>query len=265
MNKNRFNNNTKLLISVSNNPTNFGVTIYNYLFEKLNMNFLYLPFNSLHAEGIVSSIKTLNIYGCSVSSPLKSDMFKLVDTVDESAINLGNINTIKNDGGTLKGYNTDYYGFKKVAQKVDLSNPLIYGYGSVTNTLVNCLKDLNCNKISLTGRDQNKATKMIEKHDLQKLDINQNYSVLINATPSKSKDDEVFQILSFCDSLVDLNVSKDLNDLVLEAKKNNKLFFSGSDMSIYQLQKQFEIYFSQTIDTDLLMKSLDLFFDNQTT
>ena len=34
-------------------------------------------------------------------------------------------------------------------------------------------------------------------------------------------------------------------------------------MSIYQLQKQFEIYFSQSLDTELLMSSLDLFFENQ--
>ena len=263
MTKNRFDNNTRLLISVSNNPTNFGVTIYNYLFDKLNMNYIYLPFNSVHAEGIASSIKTLSLYGCSVSSPLKSEMFKLVDIVDEAALSLGNINTKKNKNGILTGYNTDYYGFKKVAQKVDLSNPLIYGYGSVTNTIVSCLKDLNCNNISLTGRDKEKAKKFIKKHNLQKLNSNQKYSVLINATPSTTKEEEVFNILSYCDSLIDLNVTKNLNDLVLEAKKNNKLFIPGSDMSIYQLQKQFEIYFSQSLDTELLMSSLDLFFENQ--
>jgi len=263
MTKNRFDNNTRLLISVSNNPTNFGVTIYNYLFDKLNMNYVYLPFNSVHAEGIASSIKTLSLYGCSVSSPLKSEMFKLVDIVDEAALSLGNINTIKNKNGILTGYNTDYYGFKKVAQKVDLSNPLIYGYGSVTNTIVSCLKDLNCSNISLTGRDKEKAKKFIKKHNLQKLNSNQKYSVLINATPSTTKEEEVFNILSYCDSLIDLNVTKNLNDLVLEAKKNNKLFIPGSDMSIYQLQKQFEIYFSQSLDTELLMSSLDLFFENQ--
>ena len=101
--------------------------------------------------------------------------------------------------------------------KVDLSNPLIYGYGSVTNTIVSCLKDLNCNNISLTGRDKEKAKKFI-KHNLQKLNSNQKYSVLINCNSSTTKE-EVFNILSYCDSLIDLNVTKNLNDLVLEAKK----------------------------------------------
>ena len=54
-----------------------------------------------------------------------------------------------------------------------------------------------------------------------------------------------------------------IQEVEKEAKKNNKLFIPGSDMSIYQLQKQFEIYFSQSLDTELLMSSLDLFFENQ--
>ena len=56
----QFNNKTKLLISVSSNPTNFGVTIYNHLFKKLNMNFVYLPFNMTNAENVIVLFQTFN-------------------------------------------------------------------------------------------------------------------------------------------------------------------------------------------------------------
>ena len=54
-----FSNKTKLLISVSANPTNFGVTIYNYLFNKLPMNYVYLPIKISNAQDVVNSIKSL--------------------------------------------------------------------------------------------------------------------------------------------------------------------------------------------------------------
>ena len=56
-------NSTKLIISVSNNPTNFGVTIYNYIFSKMNLNYIYLPFKIDDERKVINIIRDLNLVG----------------------------------------------------------------------------------------------------------------------------------------------------------------------------------------------------------
>ena len=54
----------------------------------------------------------------------------------------------------------------------------------------------------------------------------------------------------------DLNVNNEKNDLVNKALLKNINTVTGSEMSIYQLQKQFEIYFDTSLDENLLREAL---------
>lgn len=251
-----FSNKTKLLISVSANPTNFGVTIYNYLFNKLSMNYFYLPVKTTDAQNVVNSIRSLNIHGCSVSSPLKSSIYELVDSSDRISSQLKNVNTIKNSTGKLKGYNTDYFGFNKLIQGKEYKSVLIYGYGSVVETIVLCLKQNNIKNIYITGRDQIKVEAFSRRHKLNTTTKNLEFDLLINATPSGSKYDDVFKYLDCIKNVIDLNVNNEKNDLVNKALLKNINTVTGSEMSIYQLQKQFEIYFDTSLDENLLREAL---------
>ena len=255
----QFNNKTKLLISVSSNPTNFGVTIYNHLFKKLNMNFVYLPFNMTNAENVISIISKLSIHGCSVSSPLKHDLYNLVNEVDPVVNKLKNINTILNESGNLKGFNTDYYGFKKLIEGKSYENILIYGYGSVTNTIVNCLMDIGIENISITGRDKSKTKLFIENNHLKYFDRNISYDVLINATPSGQENDDIINFLDNCTNLIDLNVNNKDSFLINIANQKGMDISKGAEMSILQLQKQFEIYFGSKPDKNLIKEGLDIY------
>ena len=251
-----FSNKTKLLISVSANPTNFGVTIYNYLFNKLSMNYFYLPVKITDAQNVVNSIRSLNIHGCSVSSPLKSSIYELLDSSDRISSQLKNVNTVKNSNGKLKGYNTDYFGFNKLIQDKEYKSVLIYGYGSVVETIVLCLKQNNIKNIYITGRDQSKVEAFSRRHKLNTTTNNLEFDLLINATPSGSKYDDVFKYLDCVKNVIDLNVNNEKNDLVNKALLKNINTVTGSEMSIYQLQKQFEIYFDTSLDENLLREAL---------
>ena len=257
MNNTKFNNSTKLLISVSNNPTNFGVTIYNHIFDKLKMNFIYLPFKISNPNDVIEIITKLDIYGCSVSSPLKETICNKLKDFDEPVKRLGNINTIKNNSGTLKGYNTDYYGIKSLVLNTKYPNVLIYGYGAGTKTIVNCLSDIGIKNIRITGRDNKKIKLFCEKNNIKNFQNNENFDLLINATPSGNKNDQVINYLDFCSNLIDLNVSNSNNYLVKLAVEKGLEVSKGTDMSILQLQKQFEIYFGFEPDKQLVIEGLE--------
>ena len=257
MNNIKYNNSTKLLISVSGNPTNFGVTIYNYIFKKLNMNCIYLPFKIINANDVIEIITKLDIYGCSVSSPLKKELYKILKDVDKPVRKLENINTIKNNSGALKGYNTDYYGFKSLVENKKYNNALIYGYGAVSKTIVNCLSDVGIKKISITGRDNGKIKEFSKKNKVKIFQGNEFFDLLINATPSGNLNDPVVDHLDFCSNLIDLNVFNSNNYLVQLAVEKGIGLSKGVDMSILQLQKQFEIYFGFEPEKQLIIEGLN--------
>ncbi|NNG65098.1 shikimate 5-dehydrogenase, partial [Pseudomonas fragi] len=99
---------TRLCISLSGRPGNFGLRFHNHLYEQLGLNFYYKAFSSKDLAGAVTGIRALGIRGCGVSMPFKEACIALVDELDTSARAIASINTIVNTDGHLKAYNTDY-------------------------------------------------------------------------------------------------------------------------------------------------------------
>ena len=93
----------------------FSPTIHNYLFEKYSENNIYVCFDVKEdkLKDCVYGIKGLDIKGCNVTIPHKVNIIKYLDSIDDNAKLIGAVNTIKNKGGILKGYNTDGRGFVK--------------------------------------------------------------------------------------------------------------------------------------------------------
>ena len=54
--------------------------------------------------------KEKSFLGCSVTIPYKEKIIPYLDAIDNHAKKIGSINTIINNSGKLKGFNTDYYG-----------------------------------------------------------------------------------------------------------------------------------------------------------
>ncbi len=256
-------NKTKLIISVSSNPTNFGVTIYNHIFSKLNLNYLYLPFKTEEDKNVINAIRTLNLVGCSVSSPLKSRMIAYMDNLDENTKKLNNLNTIKNIDGKLHGFNTDYLGFKKLIENLNLGSALIYGNGSVAKTILKVLNDLRFENIYLAGRNLKNIKKFSNDNSVDIFD-NQDIDLLINATPSGTdiNNDDILKYLEFCKIVIDLNVTKKDTLLVEQSMNKNLMVYKGSEMSINQLREQFKIYTDILPNEELVEEALQLYLSN---
>ena len=61
---------------------------------------------------VIENIK--NLKGMNVTIPYKQEIFTYLDEIDEIAQEIGAVNTIKiTKTHQLKGFNTDFYGFKK--------------------------------------------------------------------------------------------------------------------------------------------------------
>jgi len=89
--------------------------MHNAAFSNLGLDYIYLPFR-VGAENLANAIdgvKALNIRGLNVTIPHKVAVIPLLDELEPLAEKTGAVNTIVNDKGHLKGYNTDAAGFLK--------------------------------------------------------------------------------------------------------------------------------------------------------
>ena len=89
------NKNTNLYISIAANPGNIGANFYNKKFKTNSLNSIYLPIKpNSNIKNLKSTLKFLNIKGCSVSMPYKKKVISILDNVEKVAKKLQSVNTI---------------------------------------------------------------------------------------------------------------------------------------------------------------------------
>jgi len=86
--------------------------MHNAAFKHLDLDYVYLAFKVRREElrDAVNGVKALKIHGLNVTKPLKVEITTLLDRLDESALNIGAVNTVLRIGDKLIGYNTDCIG-----------------------------------------------------------------------------------------------------------------------------------------------------------
>lgn len=83
---------------------------FNKKFQENNINAIYKSFQTTNILSSVVAAKILDFGGFAVSMPFKVEVLKHVDEVDFVAKVIGAANTIINNNGFLKAYNTDWIG-----------------------------------------------------------------------------------------------------------------------------------------------------------
>lgn len=242
----------------------FSPTIHNYLFEKYSENNIYVCFEVKEdkLKDCVYGIKGLDIKGCNVTIPHKVNIIKYLDSIDDNAKLIGAVNTIKNKGGILKGYNTDGRGFVKsiLDNGYDIKNKkvMIIGAGGACRSIAIEMASQGVKSIEIRNRSLDRANEIIDS-------INKNFNaqancskdaidssclmdidILINTTPIGMESD-------LCP--IDTNIVIDKKILVCDivykpqntaflkwAKKNNLETIYGIDMLINQALEAFYIW-----------------------
>ena len=93
--------------------------MHNAAFKNMGVDYVYLPFR-VKAEELgqaIAGMRALNIKGLNITIPHKVAVLQFLDELDPLADKIGAVNTIVNDDGVLKGYNTDATGFLQALLK----------------------------------------------------------------------------------------------------------------------------------------------------
>ena len=87
--------------------------MYNYSFERLGLDYVYVAFDIKVEEvaDAIAAMRTFKMRGCNVTMPCKTEVVKYMDELSPAAQIIGAVNTIVNDNGRLTGHITDGEGF----------------------------------------------------------------------------------------------------------------------------------------------------------
>lgn len=259
--------NTQLLISASGNPGNNGTFFYNRVFNALNINAVYLARKFDDPEKLMSSLRDMNVFACSISSPLKERTLNYIETLSPIAQELKSINSIKRaQDGTFLGTNTDAIGFLNVlrAKKIKLNTALIYGAGGVVPSLVWAIRQYAPEaKISIAARNANAQNDLAKCLGITSVtSATASTDLFLNATPSQPTINLALTELSkTAKAVFDISGSMNPTELLKQSEGRQQLSISGFEMFSEQFKAQFEFYFERSIPENIFSTIVTEFRD----
>jgi len=149
------------LYGVIGNPVRHSLSpiLHNAAFSATSLNAVYLAFETGDIEECIKGIRALGIKGASITIPFKTAVMPFLDEIDPLAKRIGAVNTIVNDGGRLKGYNTDAIGaLKALKEKIKLPGMtcLIIGAGGAARAIGFMLKEQDV-AVSVVNRSRKRG------------------------------------------------------------------------------------------------------------
>ena len=161
---NTINGNTKVLGLIGDPIEHTGSpAIHNRLAEKLGDNVVYVPFEvrAKRLEEAVEGAYALGIEGLNVTVPHKVEVMQYVTELDDAALDIGAVNTLSRIRGGYRGYNTDFSGFMRELDKLDIQvngkNVIVLGAGGAAKAVMYSLKRLGARHIDILNRNKDKA------------------------------------------------------------------------------------------------------------
>lgn len=142
--------------------------IHNTLAEAMGQNLVYVPFHVQpgHVREAVEGAYALNLLGCNVTVPYKSQVIPYLKETDLLAEKIGAVNTLVRVEGGFRGYNTDMPGLLRALGSDGVRTAgekvLILGAGGVARAVAVMLSEL-AEEIVILNRTVEKARKIAEE------------------------------------------------------------------------------------------------------
>ncbi|MDX3883829.1 MAG: shikimate 5-dehydrogenase [Sphingomonas sp.] len=252
---------TRLCMSLSARPSNFGSRFHNSLYDQLGLDYVYKSFSTKDLPGAIGGIRALGIRGCAISMPFKEAVIPLLDGLEGSARAIDSVNTIVNDDGRLTGYNTDYSAVRALLAQAGIGRDtrfILRGSGGMAKAVAAALRDEGVERGLIVARNADAGPALAATYgydwaaDLP--DIADTPPLLINVTPiGMAGGDE--DALPFPEAMVAAaDIAFDVVAFPVEtrflalAQGLGKRRITGAEVAVLQALEQFVLYTGVTPD-----------------
>jgi shikimate dehydrogenase len=189
-----------------------------------------------------------NLKGLNVTIPYKEAIIPYLDILSKNAQKIGAANVIRfTKKGKLKGYNSDFYGFKKSLKPLLQSHhkkALILGTGGASKGVAFALEKLGI-LYTFVSREQKEGMIDYDRINATTFD---NYQIIINCTPLGTSPNVTespnlpYQFFTKKHIAFDLIYNPDETQFLKKAKKYGALTKNGLEMLKWQAEKSWEIW-----------------------
>jgi shikimate dehydrogenase len=189
-----------------------------------------------------------NLSGLNITIPYKESIIPFLDKLSKTATEIGAVNTIKFlKNHQLKGYNTDYYGFKKSFEpllKPHQKKALILGTGGASKAVAFALKQLQIDCVFVSRK------KMERTLDYNEIDaeIFKEHHIIINCTPlgtypnTGAYPEIPYGFFTPEHIAYDLIYNPSETLFLQKARQNGAITKNGTDMLVLQAEKAWKIW-----------------------
>jgi len=283
---NEINHNTKI-IGVIGHPIKHSLSpmMHNYAFNKLDLDFVYLPFDiaAANLKDALKGMVALGVKGFNVTIPHKERIVDFLDELSDSAKIVNAVNTVVNENGKLHGFNTDVDGILKTLEdyKDEINGNMVTVIGaggaarSVIYTLIN---NFNVEKINIVNRTIEKAESLkdyftskmlfekIKTYELAPPDVINVFAdskLIVNASSigmSPEEDDSPTSIVESFNSnqiVFDLVYNPRKTKFLALAESQGATILNGLKMFVEQGAKAFELWTNEKMPTEKISEILN--------
>ncbi|MFA7227759.1 MAG: shikimate dehydrogenase, partial [Melioribacteraceae bacterium] len=168
--QNKFNHNTKV-VGVIGHPIKQSLSplMHNIAFDISGLNYIYLPFDvpMNYLKDAMRGMVALGIKGFNVTLPLKEKILPFLKDVSEEASIIGAVNTVVNEEGVLRGFNTDVFGIIESLNphKDELTGAkvTVIGTGGAARSVIySLIRTFKVGQINIVNRTEQKAESLKE-------------------------------------------------------------------------------------------------------
>ena len=209
---------------------------------------------NLEPEELESFLKKRDFDGVNVTIPYKTAVMPYLDEIDPAASEIGAVNCIVNRDGRLKGYNTDYLGFRdmlvQAGIEVNGKQTAVLGSGGASKAVARALRDLggNVSVVSRTPHDD-----LIGYDDLYQ----GSFEVIVNTTPLgmfPQIDDMPADLhrLQGMSTVIDIIANPVRSALLFTAGMIGCRTLGGLEMLVRQAFAADELFTGRTLDRDMI-------------
>ncbi|MDR2698497.1 MAG: shikimate dehydrogenase, partial [Candidatus Methanoplasma sp.] len=164
--------------------------MHNRVMKKIGLKGIYLKFDTESLVHIGDVIRDYSIRGMNVTVPYKTAILEHLDAFEKSVEAVGAANTIVNENGILKGYNTDIIGIERAMELAGFDpngkRALIMGSGGAARACAYTLREKGC-YVTIAGRNEETSRSLCRDlgcdHKQKDSVALMLYDLIVNCTP----------------------------------------------------------------------------------
>lgn len=246
--------------------------MHNAAYEALGIDAEFV-FTAAHVKSedvqtVVDAVRAMDVRGLTVTIPHKVEVMQYLDEIDPIAQNIGAVNTVVNENGKLKGYNTDWLGVVTPLEKytsLQGKKVAILGAGGAARAMIYGVMERGAT-VTIFNRTLEKAQELAAETGAQARSLDdvadiKNYDIIMNSTSlGMGKDEDktplAKEYITANHIVFDAVYVPYETRFLRESKEQGATIIHGIDMLLYQGTAQFELYTGKKAPEEVMRKSL---------